>query len=325
MPWSAHSCRETVEALVGRRPRVTPGPAGSLPYGAPEGIHMQRRTVQTLLATVTATLTATAVMAVLAPAPGAAAPPATTRPAAAGQDPAPPGANDWECRPDARHPQPVVLVNGTFETMIKNWPTMSPYLADKGYCVFAFNYGDNATGPIGTSAKQLRHFVDRVLRVTDARRVDLVGHSQGGMMPRYYLRFLGGTPHVDDLVGLAASNHGTELAITPGPGDPVGPCRACEQQRAGSRFLHRLNEGGDTVPHVDYTVISTEHDEVVTPWQSQRLHGAPQRITNVLLQDVCPTDAFEHDQMPNDPVAQQIVLNALRQDGPAREDVQPTC
>jgi len=61
----------------------------------------------------------------------------------------PPGANDFDCRPDARHPQPVVLVNGTFETMDKNWVTMSPYLAGKGYCVCAFNYGNKATGPIG--------------------------------------------------------------------------------------------------------------------------------------------------------------------------------
>ena len=52
----------------------------------------------------------------------------------------PPGANDFACKPNARHPQPVVLVNGTFETMDKNWATMSPYLAGKGYCVFAFTF-----------------------------------------------------------------------------------------------------------------------------------------------------------------------------------------
>ena len=40
----------------------------------------------------------------------------------------------------------------------------------------------------------------------------MVGHSQGGMMPRYYLKFLGGTAFVDDLVGMAPSNHGTTIA-----------------------------------------------------------------------------------------------------------------
>ncbi|OEV22738.1 lipase, partial [Streptomyces nanshensis] len=43
-------------------------------------------------------------------------------------------------------------------------------------------------------------------------QVDIVGHSQGGMMPRYYLKFLGGAPKVNALVGIAPSNHGTTLS-----------------------------------------------------------------------------------------------------------------
>ena len=53
--------------------------------------------------------------------------------------------------------------------------------------------------------------VDRVLAATHARQVDVVGHSQGGMMPRYYIEFLGGAAKVHVLVGLAASNQGTTL------------------------------------------------------------------------------------------------------------------
>lgn len=239
----------------------------------------------------------------------------------AGVDVSPPGANDPDCRTDRRHPQPVVLVNGTFETMEKNWATMSPYLADRGYCVFAFNYGDRATGPIQDSARELRTFVEQVRETTGSARVDLVGHSQGGMMPRYYLKYLGGAGKVDDLVGIAPSNHGTQMSMEEGD----SPCRACEQQAAGSRFLTRLNRGGDTVPGPDYTVISTRYDEVVTPWQTQFLDGPRRRVTNTLLQDVCEADVIEHDQAPNDPVTQQIVREALRADGPARERFQPEC
>ena len=248
-------------------------------------------------------------------------------------DAAPPGANDWSCRPTAEHPDPVVLVPGTFEDMLKNWSTLSPYLADQGYCVFALNYGDQATGPVADSARELAPFVDAVLAATGARQVDVVGHSQGGMMPRYWIQFLGGAKKVDDLVGIAPSNHGTQGLIVPlGEGTTTGligetqtPCQACVDQQAGSAFLQELNAGGDTVRGVDYTVLSTRYDEVVTPYTSQFLVGDPARVTNLTIQDLCPLDTFEHDQMPNDPVVHQLVEAALATDGPAPATVSPAC
>ena len=84
----------------------------------------------------------------------------------------PPGANDWTCRPSAAHPLPVVLVPGTFESMAKNWSTLSPVLKTAGYCVFSLDYGVTngvpATGPVPDSAKELAAFVDRVLTATRA-------------------------------------------------------------------------------------------------------------------------------------------------------------
>jgi len=248
----------------------------------------------------------------------------------AGTDPGaapPPGANDFSCRPTRRHPFPVVLVPGTFESRAKNWSTLSPVLADAGYCVFALNYGETngvyATGPIQRSAEELDAFVTKVLRRTDARKVVIVGHSQGGMMPRQYMRFEGGRTKVRSLVGIAPSNHGTQGLITPTPDGTTPPpsgdgCRACDQQQAGSRFLKRLNRDGDLVhaPHRRrngpfYTVISTRYDEVVTPYRSQFLAGPARRVTNIVIQDVCPADTIEHDQAPNDPVVHQLVLEAL--------------
>ncbi len=243
----------------------------------------------------------------------------------------PPGANDWSCRPSAQHPFPVVLVNGTFESMLKNWATMSPYLKAQGYCVYAFDYGVTngvpATGPIASSAKELQVFVDKVLKASKAKKVDLVGHSQGGMMPRYYLRFLGGAKKTHHLIGIAPSNHGTTSPLVLPPPVPTGlVCQACVDQKVGSAFLTKLNAGGDLVTGPYYTVISTVYDEVVTPYTSQALAGPSTQVTNLVIQDYCALDPIEHDQSPNDPVVQQIVGAALaRTSGPADPGFQPVC
>jgi triacylglycerol esterase/lipase EstA (alpha/beta hydrolase family) len=247
----------------------------------------------------------------------------------------PPGANDWSCKPSRAHPRPVILVHGTFEDMSGNWQALSPLLYDHGYCVFALNYGSfggsgqfgiYATGDIGQSAEQLAGFVNQVLAATGARKVDLVGHSQGGMMPRYYLRFLGGAKEVHTLVGLSPSNHGTTLdglftlANFFGAGAFFGVlCPACEQQEAGSAFLTKLNAGGDTVRGVHYTVIQSANDEVVTPYSSAFLSGP--NATNILLQSQCGLDQGEHLSMPYDHIADGDVLNAL---DPAHP-VEPAC
>ena len=253
-------------------------------------------------------------------------------------DVSPPGANDWSCKPPAAHPYPVILVPGTFANMATRWATLSPALKGQGYCVFALNYGATngvyGTGPVADSARQLASFVDTVLASTGARKVDLVGHSQGGMMPRYYLGFLGGADKVNHLVGIAPSNHGTRGLITPSldsiqPATSVGGsvCQACADQQAGSPFLTELNSIGDTVPGPAYTVISTTHDAVVTPYPSQFLSGPPRRVTNITIQDKCPADLSDHGQAPNDPVTQRLVSAALAQPAghPGNPAYQPSC
>lgn len=248
----------------------------------------------------------------------------------------PPGANDWSCKPTAEHPYPVVLVPGTFESMAKNWLTLSPYLKNAGYCVFALNYGETngvyATAPVADSAQELAPFVDAVRAATGAKKVNLVGHSQGGMMPRYYMGFLGGAKNVNQLIGIAPSNHGTEGVIVPPPGFMPDPdytaldCAACADQQAGSGFMQKLNSIGDTVAGPSYTVISTIYDEVVTPYRSQFLAGSARQVTNLTIQDKCPADLIEHDQAPNDPVVHQFVAHALgRTSGPADPAYQPSC
>ncbi|MGY2061155.1 esterase/lipase family protein, partial [Nocardia gipuzkoensis] len=117
-------------------------------------------------------------------------------------DAPPPGANDWSCRPTPEHPNPVVLLHGQFSNQTVNWQTMSPLLANHGYCVFSTNWGERTGDPVPTvsimgrlpiedSAEQVSGFIDRVLAATGASRVDLLIHSMGGLVGGYYVKFLG--------------------------------------------------------------------------------------------------------------------------------------
>jgi triacylglycerol lipase len=242
---------------------------------------------------------------------------------ASAQRPAPPTVvNSPRCKPPPKHPYPVVLVPGTFAAT--SWSTMAPALARLGYCVFTIDYGNAGTGDIVHSAQELAADVNRILARTGARRVAIVGHSEGGMMPRYYIKRLGGARKVSDLIALSPSNHGTTnlLALV---GELTG-CTACGQQLAwGSTFLGRLNAGAEAPPPVDYTVIQTRFDAVVIPYESAFLHGPRARVTNVTLQDRCPNDGADHLNVPTDPVAVQWVEDALAVNGPARPGFRPVC
>ncbi len=240
-------------------------------------------------------------------------------------DVSPAGANNWACKPSAAHPQPVILVHGLFGNQHDNWYTLSPLLANNGYCVFTMNYGGPAQlfpwvygiGTLEESAAELAAFVDRVRAATGAAEVDLVGHSLGATMPHYYLKNLGGTRMVDDFVGLAAAVKGTTawgigtiggfLGLN-GLARIVSP--ASEQILKGSSFLRNLHAGGITRPGVRYTNIVTRYDEIVTPYTSGLLPAAP-NVTNRVVQRSCVWDFAAHVGVVFSPNALRLVLNAL--------------
>jgi predicted esterase len=248
------------------------------------------------------------------------------------------GANN-NCKPSSAHPYPVVLVHGTLADEGSNWVTLAPLLANEGYCVYAFNYGEtlaslplipfitpgriDGLNHIEHSAGELASFVNRVLSKTKAAKVDLVGHSQGGMMPNYYIKNLGGASKVNELIGLAPSNHGTTLdgittltEVFPFAGEIVTGlleflgAPALPEQEQGSAFIQRLFGGGDpVVAGVRYVVIESEHDEVVTPYTNAFLEDPG--VTNILIQSQCPNDPVGHIGAFEDSPMLQNVVNQL--------------
>ena len=258
-----------------------------------------------------------------------------------GAEPPPPaGAND-ACRA-SQDPTPVVLVHGTFANRSEVGATLSPQLESAGYCVWALNYGgcrfgSCGRGPIEDSAGELKAFIDRdVLPQSRSGKVSIVGHSQGGLMPRYYLRFLGGQAVVQDMIGLSPSNHGTDNPLAP-PAGQSGECAACDQQSPyQSPFTQLVNGDDETLAGVDYTQIQTRWDEVVVPYWSAWLADEPgtpnspdttaqngASTTNFCLQDESPANSSDHLSIPHDQQAVRVVLDALRRDGPAQPPAAP--
>jgi triacylglycerol esterase/lipase EstA (alpha/beta hydrolase family) len=181
---------------------------------------------------------------------------------------------------------PVLLVHGTAENpnaeFSWNW---EPALNKLGipWCTVALP--DNGMDDVQTAAEYVVNAV-RTMYQRAGRKIAIVGHSQGGMLPRWALRFWPGTRSmVDDLVGLAPSNHGTLSAI---PFCLVACPASFHQQKAGSQFIQALNSYQETFPGISYTVVYTHTDEVVTPnlsdSGSSSLHGGGGEISNVAIQ-----------------------------------------
>jgi hypothetical protein len=247
------------------------------------------------------------------------------------------GANNG-CKPSTAHPYPVVLVHATMADEGSNWVTLAPLLANEGYCVYAFNYGAtlaslevwpfigpriDGLGHIEKSAEELSSFVSNVLSKTKASKVDLVGHSQGGMMPNYYIKDLGGASKVNELIALAPSNHGTTLSgltkmveVFPFASGIIGGlleflgAPSLPEQEVGSTFMKKLFGSGEpVVSGMRYVVIETEHDEIVTPYTNAFLTGS--NVTNITIQSQCPKDPVAHIGMFDDSPSLQNVVNQL--------------
>ena len=274
-----------------------------------------------------------------------------------GPDVPPPGAHSpgQPCSPSAAHPEPVVLVHGLAADQNENWQTIAPFLADNGYCVYSFTYGNDASAQrpfdqvggltdMSQSAKVLAGVVQQVLADTHAGKVDVVGHSEGGTMPDWYLKFDGGYRYVDHFVALSGVMHGTQFwglaelyALGQAYGTPAtaqefatlltADCVSCSEFLPSSPWMTALDNpkasgpasapatvcpyDGASVEGVSYTSIATNNDELVRPPTSDFIDPRCGNGHNILVQDQCSVDQADHISIAADPVAAQDILNAL--------------
>lgn len=76
---------------------------------------------------------------------------------------------------------PVVCLHGTVANG-GNWAALAQSLLARGRVVVAPTYGNRGTAPLADNRAEVTRIVRRTLELTGADRVDLVGHSQGGLL-----------------------------------------------------------------------------------------------------------------------------------------------
>lgn len=231
--------------------------------------------------------------------------------------------DDWRARPTEDRPWPVVLVHGTGSTK-GDWQDLGADLRRDGWAVFAPEFGQRATSSVAESSAQIGAYIDTVLLATGASKVIVVGHSQGGVLLRYWMRVLGGASKVKHMVSLAVPNHGTTMGGIVSPlirnnrGESVVNSvvqswfgEAGFEMIRGHDTINAINEGGDLDPDVTYLCIATHFDTVIQPPETCFLEARNpeelKRVQNIWVENLDPNSVVLHEAMPYDPRVRALV------------------
>lgn len=225
------------------------------------------------------------------------------------------------------HATPVLYVHGINSRTIA-FRRNARLLKDHGHWVWGYDYGKMSitgfagTGELEDMVGELSGNVDHVLRETGADRLNLVAHSQGGLLVKLYIA-RGGAEKVERVVAMGANFHGTDLRgyaerinhITgknPKFWQRVATPSAVQQLAGSSWTLDNLDIP-DTDPRVIYTSLYSRRDHVVTPVETsilQSVDGAD--VVNMEI-----PGAPLHPLMPRDKETAELTLWGLTR-GPGK-------
>ena len=242
--------------------------------------------------------------------------------------------NDFSCRSDV-HPNPVIMLHGLSANHQVGLNTFSHNLTNAGWCVYGITYGAHTLVPwIGGlkamrdgSASEIADFVREVREKTGADKVDIVGHSEGGVMALYVpLTQDGIAEMVEHTVALGPAVHGAEYFgftdLFYLGGDVTRELASLALKTLGCAACDDMARGGDV--HADFqsadrivqegnkaTIIMSAHDTLVAP-DASRVEEAG--VRNVIVQDTCPGDKVGHAGLGWDRSVWGLVVNALTEE-----------
>jgi pimeloyl-ACP methyl ester carboxylesterase len=197
-------------------------------------------------------------------------------------------------------PNPVLVIGG-YDANQDKLESLRAWLGGRGYSAYSMVLPGNPTGSaaIADSAQAVADKVAEIQRQTGAWKVDLVGHSMGGLAQRHFVKFLGGLDQVGTYVDYGTPEQGEQLgllcyALYPG----------CRDLVPDSAFINALNADPAIPPGLPAYHLFTEGGG----GEKNPLPGA----TNRSIQSFCPGRQVDHADEPIDGAMQQLIDSALR-------------
>ncbi|MFI1811993.1 lipase family alpha/beta hydrolase [Streptomyces sp. NPDC020422] len=193
--------------------------------------------------------------------------------------------------------RPVVLLHG-FVDNHSVFLLLRRALARHGRdCVESLDYSP-LTCDLRTAAELLGRRVAELQARTGHAEVDLVGHSLGGLIARYYVQRLGGDARVRTLVMLGTPHSGTRFV-------PLADAHPLvRQMRPGSEVLREL---AGPAPGIRTRFVSfwSDLDQVMVPAETARLDHPDLLVHNVRVSGI------GHLALPVHPTVAAGILDAL--------------
>ena len=168
------------------------------------------------------------------------------------------------------HNPPVLLIHGFLGTRGSMFEIEQRLVRD-GFNVVSFNLGLLNVRDIRTSALLIHRKVEAILKQSGLQRIDIIGHSMGGLIGLYYIKRLGGYEHVRRMVMLGTPARGTWAALA-GVATLGLWSSSSWQLLPNSEFLSELHQG--PLPNqVEFFTIAAERDWLCPP-EATQLEGA---------------------------------------------------
>ncbi|WP_432076447.1 esterase/lipase family protein [Streptomyces wuyuanensis] len=206
--------------------------------------------------------------------------------------------------PAPPHP-PAVLLHGFVDNRSVFVLLRRILVRQGGRHVESLNYSP-LTCDIRTAAELLGRHVEEICARTGRQRIDIVGHSLGGLIARYYVQRLGGDRRVRTLVTLGTPHAGTSVA-------PLASAHPIvRQMRPGSAVIEelRLPAPGCRTRFVSFW---SDLDQIMVPLETARLEHPDLIVRNVRVSGI------GHLALPVHPAVAAGIREALEASGAETE------